>query len=342
MSPKKTDELSHRSFELNQRAINEEDRTIEIAFSSEAEVERGYGTEVLDHRAESVRLDRLNNGGAFLMEHNRNDQIGVVEQAWIDDDKKGRAVVKFSKSARAEEIFQDVKDGIRRLVSVGYRIHEMDSEKMDGGRESIRATDWEPFELSLVSIPADDSVGVGRGMENKTTENQNLKTENMSENNDIKSAPEQRSVEVINEAPRVDINAERHSAVSAERSRIANIQAVAEQAKERGISLDVSKAVSEGVSADDFRQAAFDKVCEKKAEFVPADLSKSEKRDLARFDLGTALRAHYNGRNLEGAEREIVEEGIREAKEAGIGQSRGIMLPSFYVSKRDMTAGTAN
>jgi HK97 family phage major capsid protein len=338
MSQKKVEELSHRSFELNQRAINEDDRTIEIAFSSEAEVERGYGTEVLDHRSASVRLDRLNNGGAFLMEHNRNDQIGVVERAWIDDDKKGRAVVKFSKSARAEEIFQDVKDNIRRLVSVGYRIHEMDSEKMDGGRESIRATDWEPYELSLVSIPADDSVGVGRGMENNKTENQNLKTENMSENNDIPSAPEQRSVEVINEAPRVDISAERHSAISAERSRIANIQAVAEQAKERGISLDVSKAVSEGVSADNFRQAAFDKVCEKKAEFVPADLSKSEKRDLGRFDLGTALRAHYSGSKLEGAEREIVEEGIREAKNAGIGQSRGIMLPSFYVNKRDMSA----
>ena len=342
MSQKKTEQLSHRSFELNQRAINEENRTIEIAFSSEAEVERNYGTEVLDHRAASVRLERLNNGGAFLMEHNRNDQIGVVERAWIDDDKKGRAVVKFSKSARAEEIFEDVKDGIRRLVSVGYRIHEMDSEKMDGGRESIRATDWEPFELSLVSIPADDSVGVGRGMKNESTENPNLNTEKMSENIDTNLAPEvSRSVEVINEAPRIDLNAERHSAVSAERSRIASIQSVAEQAKERGISLDISKAVSDGVSADDFRQAAFDKVCEKKAEFVPADLSKSEKRDLGRFDLGTALRAHYSGTKLEGAEREIVEEGIREAKNAGIGQSRGIMLPSFYVNKRDLTAGTS-
>ena len=339
MSQKDNQELSHRSFELNQRAVNEENRTIELAFSSEAEVERNYGTEVLDHRSESVRLGRLNNGGAFLMEHNRNDQIGVVERAWIDDDKKGRAVVKFSKSARAEEIFQDVKDGIRRLVSVGYRIHEMDSEKLSGGRESIRATDWEPYELSLVSIPADDTVGVGRGMENEETETKKSKN-NMSENNDIQSAPEQRSVEVINEAPRVDVAAERHSAVSAERSRIATIHSVAEQAKERGIVLDANKAVAEGVSADDFRQAAFDKVCEQKSQFVPADLSKSEKRDLGRFDLGAALRAHYNGNKLEGAEREIVEEGIREAKEAGIGHSRGIMLPSFFVSKRDMTAGT--
>ena len=341
MSQQDNQELSHRSFEINQRAINEDDRTIELAFSSEAEVERGYGTEVLEHRAENVRLGRLNNGGAFLMEHNRNDQIGVVERAWIDDDKKGRAIVKFSKSARAEEIYQDVKDNIRRLVSVGYRIHDMTTEKLDGGREAIRAIDWEPYELSLVSIPADDSVGVGRGMENDTTETKPLEKTKMSENNDIQSAPEaSRSVEVINEAPRVDVVAERNSAISAERSRVASIHAVADQARERGIVLDASKAVAEGVSLEDFRQAAFDKVCEQKSQFVPADLSKSEKRDLGRFDLGAALRAHYNGNKLEGAEREIVEEGIREAKEAGIGHSRGIMLPSFYVAKRDMTAGT--
>jgi len=105
MSRKKVEELSHRSFELNQRAINEEDRTIEIAFSSEAEVERGYGTEVLDHRAASVRLDRLNNGGAFLMEHNRNDQIGVVERAWIDDDKNAVQLLSFQ-IGKSREIFQ--------------------------------------------------------------------------------------------------------------------------------------------------------------------------------------------------------------------------------------------
>lgn len=175
-----TPALLHRAVEVDTAAINEAERTVEIAFSSEAEVERWFGSEILGHEARNVRLGRLNNGGAFLLEHNRGDQIGVVVRAWIDSDKIGRAIVRFSKSARAEEIFQDVKDGIRRLVSVGYRIHKQETKNTNGGVESVRVTDWEPYELSLVSIPADDSVGVGRGM------NENPTSQNSKQNNTMK------------------------------------------------------------------------------------------------------------------------------------------------------------
>ena len=85
--------------------------------------------------------------------------------ARIDPDGKGRAKVRFGKSALANEIFDDVENGIRRLVSVGYRIHKQESQGKSGGVEAVRVTDWEPYELSIVSIPADDSVGVGRGIE---------------------------------------------------------------------------------------------------------------------------------------------------------------------------------
>ena len=333
----------HRSAEIANRAVDDDKRTVEIAFSSEATVDRWYGTEVLAHGKENVRLSRLNNGGAFLMEHDRNDQIGVVERAWIDDDKKGRAIVKFSKSARAEEIFQDVKDGIRRLVSVGYRIHKEETSELDGGREAVRATDWEPYELSLVSIPADDSVGVGRAMKTDTTDQKNT-SKNMSENKTTEApeahkAPVQsRSVEVINERPAVDVAGERKNAVEQERSRIAGITSIAEAAKTRGLILDASKAISEGLSAEDFRSAAFDKLVEQKQDYRPAaDLSKSDRRDLEKFDLARALRNQLEGRALDGIEREMDEEGRKEAREAGIGASRGIMLPGFYV-KRDMTA----
>jgi HK97 family phage major capsid protein/HK97 family phage prohead protease len=135
---------------------------VPLSFSSESEVERWFGIEILDHAASSVRLGRLRNGGAFLMDHNTRDQIGVVESVEIGNDRRGRAVVRFGRSARAEEIFQDVVDGIRRLVSVGYRVHRTETTTRTGGVEVVRVTDWEPFEISLVSIPADDSVGVGR------------------------------------------------------------------------------------------------------------------------------------------------------------------------------------
>lgn len=165
--------ILHRTAEVDRAAINETERTVDIAFSSEAPVERWFGTEILAHEAAHVRLGRLNNGGAVLVEHDRRDQVGVVVSASIGADKKGRAKIRFGKSARAEEIFQDIKDGIRRLVSVGYRIHKQETTNESGGVETVRVTDWEPFELSLVSIPADDSVGVGRGESTPDTQNQN-------------------------------------------------------------------------------------------------------------------------------------------------------------------------
>jgi hypothetical protein len=105
-----------RSCTFNERAVDEEARTVEIAFSSEEPYERYFGVEVLDHNPQSVKLDRLNGGAAVLVNHDTADQVGVVESARIDGDKVGRAVIRFSKSQRGQEIFQDVRDGIRQLV----------------------------------------------------------------------------------------------------------------------------------------------------------------------------------------------------------------------------------
>lgn len=342
MNQRKTspDQLAHRSVEITNRNIDEEKRTVEIAFSSEAVVERWYGTEVLAHEPDSVRLGRINNGGAFLMEHDRNDQIGVVERAWLDSDKKGRATVKFSKSARAQEIFEDVKDGIRRLVSVGYRIHGEETKKLDGGREAVRATDWEPYELSLVSIPADDSVGVGRAMESSTDKpkEKTMSDTKTPEKTAPVTAPEKRSVEVIKETPSMDEKAIRAQERASERARIDGITGIAEASKTRGIALDANKAIRDGMSAADFQNEAFRQLTSKQTDYTPhADLSEGEKRDLGKFDLARALRSCVGDSKLEGIERELVSEGFKEAKEAGINQSRGIMLPGFFV-KRDMTA----
>lgn len=148
-------------FTMRAEAFDETARTVELSFSSEEPYERWWGTEILDHADTAIRLGRLNNGGALLMDHNSRDQVGVVERAWISG-RKGHAVVRFGRSARAQEVFQDVIDGIRKLVSVGYRIVEMVLAHRDGDNATYRVTDWEPYEISLVSIPADTTVGVGR------------------------------------------------------------------------------------------------------------------------------------------------------------------------------------
>jgi HK97 family phage major capsid protein/HK97 family phage prohead protease len=143
-------------------------RTVEMSFSSELPYARWWGTEILDHSKDAVNLSRLNNGGALLVNHNWDDQIGVIEKAWVDGDK-GRATVRFSRSARGQELLQDVQDGIRTLVSVGYQIDEMRLESTKDDTDTYRVEKWTPYEISFVAVPADPSVGVGREHEQGPT-----------------------------------------------------------------------------------------------------------------------------------------------------------------------------
>ena len=154
--------MLYRSAEFERAAVDAERRTVRLSFSSEEPVERWFGYEILDHSPGSVDLSRIKAGGALLVDHDTGDQVGVVEEASVGADRKGRATVRFGTSARANEIFQDVKDGIRRLVSVGYRVSKLVTEKVEKEVEFLRAMQWTPLEISLVSVPADITVGVGR------------------------------------------------------------------------------------------------------------------------------------------------------------------------------------
>ncbi|GMQ95826.1 MAG: hypothetical protein BMS9Abin14_287 [Gammaproteobacteria bacterium] len=159
--------VQHRTITIGEgdraQHVDPESRTVDLAFSSEEPVMRFGDIEILDHAPASVRMDRLNDGAAFLLGHGgARDQIGVIDAARIDDDKVGRAVARFGNGPLANEIMADVNDGIRRLVSVGYIVHQWVVTQNDNAPWEFRATDWEPVELSIVPVPADASVGVGR------------------------------------------------------------------------------------------------------------------------------------------------------------------------------------
>jgi HK97 family phage major capsid protein len=140
------------------------DRRVELSFSSEFEVSRWFGYEVLDHSPESVDLSRMANA-PLLFEHNRNKQIGVVEKAWIGDDRRGYAVVRFSKNKKANEIYNDVVDGIRTNISFAYNVISAAISGLRDGEDVWRVSRWQPMEISSVSLPADPTVGVGRSLE---------------------------------------------------------------------------------------------------------------------------------------------------------------------------------
>ena len=138
---------------------------VPIAISSECPVERWFGLEILDHGMGSVDLSRFADGAAVLVNHDTADQVGVIEDCALGADRVLRGTIRFGRSARALEIQQDVQDGIRRHISVGYRVQQMKLESTDAGTglDTYRVTRWLPMETSVVPVPADPTVGVGRG-----------------------------------------------------------------------------------------------------------------------------------------------------------------------------------
>jgi HK97 family phage major capsid protein/HK97 family phage prohead protease len=154
-----------RALQVERAQIDDEARTATLAFASEAPYDRWWGREILDVSPTAMRMQRLSTGANLLVDHDTRDVVGVVETVEVGADRVARAVVRFGRSTRAQEVWQDVKDGIRRNVSVGYMIHAAKLiETDDDDNDTYRVTDWEPYEVSLVSVPADPSVGVGRAL----------------------------------------------------------------------------------------------------------------------------------------------------------------------------------
>ncbi len=149
-------------------------------------------------------------------------------------------------------------------------------------------------------------------------------------------------VEVTREAPPALTQADLQRSITDERTRVSTIGAIAAQARNQGIVIDEARAISEGVSPDAFREQAFTALVGRQASFTPGEPSRIEARDMARFDLGSALRSMISGAPLTGIEREMIQEGEREATRAGIADSGTIMLPSMLVRRqngqRDITA----
>lgn len=135
-------------------------RTYVFAASSEAPVERYFGTEVLSHAPGAVRMARIDSGAApLLFNHNWDDPVGMITAGRLSD---GRLMVeaRLFDTERAREV-QSMIDGGLRNVSIGYEIHDLQEE----GKKHFRATDWQPYEVSIVTVPADPSVGLGREYE---------------------------------------------------------------------------------------------------------------------------------------------------------------------------------
>lgn len=363
----------HRSMEVS--SFDVEKRTVELAFSSEFEGERWFGIEILDHDTNSIRLDRIRDSGALLVDHDWSDQVGVVESVTIGADRRGRAVVRFGRSARANEIFQDVVDGIRKHVSVGYRVHDAKLVETRNGVDVFRITDWEPLEISLVSVPFDHSVGIGRSLEKPqeepaaaapqtatvqsgaaTEENQsseefrnmkikvirdasgNLVRAEVDENGSILKV-----LEVLEEAG-ADVRSAQRNASEAERKRTASILEMGEKYGCADLARDY---VKDGKTADDFARAALEHINKKHSRPLneqtrDADIGLTDK-EVRSYSFLNVVRALSNptDRKLQEAAKFEFEASRAAAEKAGK-EPQGLMIPTDVLSRalNSTTTGT--
>ncbi len=139
------------------------DDSIPLAISSESPVDRWFGREILSHDKEHVDLTYARDGLPLLMDHVTTVQIGIVRGLKVSNGVlRGRAY--FGNHPDATWVRKDMLDGIRPNVSVGYRVNSMKLTASDQERGDEYTVDsWTPMEVSTVPIPADITVGVGRG-----------------------------------------------------------------------------------------------------------------------------------------------------------------------------------
>lgn len=153
------------------------ERKFVLSFSSEEPYTRWFGQEILDHSGDAVDLDRLNEIGCILFNHNRDKVCGKINRAWIEN-SRGYAEIEFDEDEQSDVIYQKVASGTLKGVSVGYIVDNweevMPNKQSEDGRFTgpcSIARKWAPYEVSIVSVPADPTVGVGRSEEEPGAEN---------------------------------------------------------------------------------------------------------------------------------------------------------------------------
>ncbi|MGD0919550.1 MAG: phage major capsid protein [Thermodesulfobacteriota bacterium] len=317
-----------RSLPLAPGDIDKENRRVNLTFSSETPVPRDFGNEVLDHNPSSVRLDRIRAGGALLVDHDSKDLVGKIESIQIGSDRKGHATVRFGKSNRAEEIWGDVKDGIRTNVSVGYQIHDIIPEENGAdGSKTARVSDWEPLELSLVAIPADTNVGVGR------SEDKCFMTRVLQPISKI----QKQVVEIDDKKEVIKMELDREQTIKEERERADAITTIGDKHGMKELSAEYIKT---GKTVDEFRMA----VLEKLGTIKPINTQSSPligltDREAGNFSFVRAINACVNG-NWKGAE---FEKDASEAHMKRFGKNprtelgTGFYVPQDILQKRTAT-----
>ncbi len=234
---------THRGAFISENSYNKDNNTIEVVFATSAEVKRqawdgSQFTEILECSPDNVRLERMNAGANLVDSHTTysiQSILGVVVRAWVENNQC-KALVRLSQRAEVAGYVDDIASGIMRNVSVGYLIHQVQTtENTDNNTLTVRITDWEPSEISILSVPADYRAGT-RGDKgnffyeiNYKTRNMDLQTQSTSPTAAPDNLPENlpdnlpEKLQGVDTSPAIEAEAIANRAIAAERNRVAEI-----------------------------------------------------------------------------------------------------------------------
>lgn len=299
-----------------------DDRRVRLAWASQTPVEREFGYEVLGHSEDEIDLSFARSGRMpLLLDHDMRQQIGVVENVSLDSSAGiARATVRFGKGVLADEVYQDVQDGIRTNVSVGYSVKGMipTDEEIDG-RGVFRVNAWYPQEVSIVSVPADKGVGIGRSL---STKEKKMEVEEKT----------QSTAQVVAEAPPVPVIDE----AAIKRNVIAEQGRIRSLAKSFGKEDFAEAAIRSGMAYLQFAEELGDEV-RTNPHSVQPKLTEKEKQN---YSLIRAIQAAAdNNWGSAGFEKEISDEiASRTGK-----QPRSFYVPDHgYTHQRTLSAVTGS
>ena len=319
-------EMKYRTIDLSRASyIDEEKRLVRIGVSSEEPVERSFGMEVLGHSRGDINMEFISSGRApLLLDHDMTKQIGVIEEFKLDESaKRTIALVRFGKSSLAREIFEDVVDGIRMNISVGYRVDKL--ERTDKDDETYYRASWTPMEVSSVSVPADQSrlVGVGRSKDKQPILHKEVK-------------------KMENEKQEINLDEVKSNAVVEAKAEFKrNSKEILDLASRHNKRDLADQAISDGLSVEEFRGVLLDNISNNEPLETPSEIGLTEK-ETKRFSILRAINAMANPTDSKAQQDAAFEfECSRAAGELYGKTAQGVLLPPEVLAswgQRDMNA----
>ena len=316
-------EMRDAVFPLEFKRDESDSRTINMSISSESPVMRSFGLEVLSHRNDDINLNRLNNKAPLLLNHDAERQIGVIENTSLDE-SRGRlnASVRFGRSALAQEVYDDIIDGIRSQVSIGYSIDKLDRVDSDEYEEDVFRASFTPHEVSIVSMAADQTVGIGRSLSFKKLSN-----------TEINMTQEDNNKETVNQDEQIRV-----ATTEAVKKRDKEISEIYKLASRHNQTPLAQKAVAENQTIDQFRNLLLTEIENKPLETQEIGLTEKEARD---FSIVKAAKAKAGIISEDEAGFEL--EASRAFGEATGKQTSGFFVPEDVTNKwSERTMNTTN